>query len=71
MHKRLYRFLEKNNCFYDIQFGFRLNVSTDNALLSIIENIQTHLDNREIVAGIYIDLKKAFIQLTMIESKVS
>ena len=60
MHKGLYRFLEENNCFYDIQFGFRLNVSTDNALLSIIENIQTHLDNREIVAGIYIDLKKAF-----------
>ena len=68
MHKRLYRFLEKNNCFYDIQFGFRLNVSIYNALLSIIENIQTHLDNREIVAGIYIDLKKAF---DTVESKVS
>ena len=68
MHKRLYRFLEKNNCFYDIQFGFRLNVSIYNALLSIIENIQTHLDNKEIVAGIYIDLKKAF---DTVESKVS
>ena len=44
MHKRLYSFLETQNCFYPDQFGFRLNVSTNNALMSIIGNIQTQLD---------------------------
>ena len=40
--------------------GFRLNLSTNNALLSIIENIQTDLDNGDFAAGVFIDLKKAF-----------
>ena len=37
-HKRLYSFLEKQNCFYPAQFAFRLNVSTNNGLMSITEN---------------------------------
>ena len=41
-------------------FRFRLNLSTNNALLSIIENIQTDLDNGNFSAGVFIDLKKAF-----------
>ena len=40
--------------------SFRLNCSTNNALFSIIENIQTQLDNGESVAGVFVDLKKAF-----------
>ena len=60
MHQRLNKFLEKSNCFYNLQFRFRLNLSTNNALLSIIENIQTDLDNGDFAAGVFIDLKKAF-----------
>ena len=60
MHQRLNKFLEENNCFYNLQFGLRLNLSTNNALLSIIENIQTDLDNGDFAAGVFIDLKKAF-----------
>ena len=60
MHQRLNKFLEESNCFYNLQFGFRLNLSTNNALLSIIENIQTDLDNGDFAAGVFIDLKKAF-----------
>ena len=59
MHKRLYSFLETQNCFYPAQFGFRLNVSTNNALMSIIENIQTQLDEGKYCAGVFVDLKKA------------
>ena len=44
MHKRLHSFLEIQNCFYPAEFGFRLNMSTNNALMSITENIQTQLD---------------------------
>ena len=60
MHQRLNKFLEESNCFYKLQFGFRLNLSTNNALFSIIENIQTDLDNGDFAAGVFIDLKKAF-----------
>ena len=37
MYQRLNQFLEKNECFYPHQFGFRLNISRNNALISIIE----------------------------------
>ena len=43
-----------------LQFGFRWNYSTNSALMSIIENIQTRLDNGEFAAGVFVDLRKAF-----------
>ena len=60
MHQRLNQFLEDNECFYPHQFGFRLNISTNNALMSITENVQTRLDDNEFAAGVFVDLKKAF-----------
>ena len=45
---------------YNLQFRFHLNLSTNNTLLSIIENIQTDLDNGDFGEGVFIDLKKAF-----------
>ena len=60
MHKHLYSFLETQNCFYAAQFGFQLNMSTNNALMSIIENIQTQLDEGKYCPGVFVDLKKAF-----------
>ena len=41
---RLDLFLEIHNCYYLFQFGFRLNFSTNNVLISIVENIQTQFD---------------------------
>ena len=58
MHKRLYSFLETQNCFYPAQFGFQLNVSTNNALMSIIVNIQIQLDDGKYCTGVFADLKK-------------
>ena len=41
MHQRLNFFLEQYNCYYPLQFGFRLNYSTNNsALMPVVENIQ-------------------------------
>ena len=60
MYQRLNQFLEDNECFYPHQFGFRLNISTNNALMSIIENVQTRLHDNEFAAGVSVDLKKAF-----------
>ena len=60
MHQHLHNFLETQNCFYPAHFGFQLNVSTNNALMLITENIQTQLDKGKYCAGVFVDLKKAF-----------
>ena len=60
MHKRIYSFLEQQNCFYNAQFGFRLSLSTNNAQISITENIQSQLDQIKFCTGVFVDLKKAF-----------
>ena len=67
MHKRLNQFLGDNECFYRHQFGFRLNIPAVNALMSIIENIHTRLDDNEFAAGVFVDLKKAF---DMVDHKI-
>ena len=46
--------------YYNFQFGFRLNFSTNNTLLSIVESIKSHLDKNKFCAGVFVDLKKAF-----------
>ena len=40
--------------------GFRSNRSTSLALLELIEEITTSLDNKKATVGVFIDLKKAF-----------
>ena len=60
MFKRLYSFLEQNECIYDLQFGFRENHSTNHALISIVEKIQKAIKDNKIAIGIFIDLQKAF-----------
>jgi len=57
---RMYKYLDTNNLLYDKQFGFRSKHSTNHALISLTESIKKHLDNKELVSGIFIDLAKAF-----------
>jgi hypothetical protein len=57
---RLLDFLEKKNVLYDNQFGFRTKYSTDYAILSIIDKIQTAIDGRDFSCGIFLDFSKAF-----------
>ena len=49
MHIWLYDFLEESNIFYDVQFGFRKRYSTNHALLSIVEDIRSNLDNKNFI----------------------
>ena len=58
--KHVYEFLEKHNCFYDLQFGFCSRHSTAHALISITESIRSALDESKHVCGIFVDLQKAF-----------
>ena len=60
MHKRVYDFMEKHNLIYPSQFGFRLFHSTVHALTDMTETIRRSIDDNKFVAGIFIDLQKAF-----------
>ena len=60
MHEQLMTFLEKNNILFKYQFGFRRGYSTILALTEIIDQILNHLEENDLVAGIYCDFSKAF-----------
>ena len=46
VHKSLYSFLNKCNCIYELQFGFRAEHSTNHALLSLTEKIREALGSK-------------------------
>ena len=60
MYNRLYNFLEKYNCIYENQFGFRSHHSTNHALISLTEHVRNAIDNNNLACGVFIDLPKAF-----------
>ena len=60
MHKRLIMFLEQHKILFSQQFGFRQNLSTNYALISLTETIRKALDDGDYACGIFVDLKKAF-----------
>ena len=59
-NNRLMNFLNSNNLLYLMQYGFRKNVSTSMAIMELVENITTAMDNGKFTIGVFIDLKKAF-----------
>ena len=60
MYKRVYNFLTENDIIFDLQFGFRQNFSTSQALINLTENIRQALDEGYIGCGIFVDLQKSF-----------
>ena len=60
MHERLYSFLEKHKCIYELQFGFRSEHSTSHALTDLTEAIRKAMDKSSYAIGVFIDLQKAF-----------
>ena len=58
--KRLQSFIDKYSLISDCQYGFRPGCSTASALLELIEDISTSLDNKKVTVGVFIALKKAF-----------
>ena len=60
VHTKLNLFLEQHNHLYPDQFGFCIDYSTNNALMTIVERIQKQLDAENYTAGIFVNLKKAF-----------
>ena len=56
----LFDFICDNNILYDYQFGLRPKHSTQQAIITLFDNITKSLDNGNIAISIFIDLKKAF-----------
>ena len=60
MYNRIHKFFSENNIIYPLQFGFRQQYSTFDALISITEDIRQNLDKGNIGCGIFVDLQKTF-----------
>ena len=60
MQTRHQKFLETYEVVFSMQFGFHSGHSTDQALVTLTENIKSTLDNNRLGCGIFIDLQKAF-----------
>ena len=56
----VFDFLCENEILYDYQFGFRSKHSTQQALITLVNNVTKSLDGSNIVISLFIDLKKAF-----------
>ena len=65
MYNKLIHFINKYNILYKYQFGFRKNHSTSMALMTIVDKISEALQNKQFVLGVFLDLSKALILLTM------
>ena len=57
MHKRLMEFLNGQKVLYCKQMDF---FSTAHAIINLIDNIESAIDNKQFVCGVFIDLQKAF-----------
>ena len=60
MHSCLYSFLLRHDVLYDKQFGFRKGVSTEMALMTVVDRITCALDKKQHVLSLFLDFRKAF-----------
>ena len=59
-HNRLMSFINDKQILNNSQFGFRKNMSTALAIIELVEEITTAIDEGKTTVGVFIDLKKAF-----------
>jgi hypothetical protein len=60
LYKRLYHYLEQQKVFVNEQHGFRSKTSTETAAFSLLKTILVSLDKKNIVGGLFLDLRKVF-----------
>ena len=61
VHKRMIKFLNRNNIIYNRQFGFREKHSTVHGLATLTEDIKKSIDEGKLTCGVFIDLQKALL----------
>ena len=58
--KRLHNYLNDNNILVGDQYGFREQLSTETAIYTLLNNVLSSFDRRNLVGGLFCDLQKAF-----------
>jgi len=56
----LYNNLNDSNILVGDQYGFREKLSTETAIYTLLNNVLSSLDRRNLVGGLFCDLQKAF-----------
>ena len=59
-HNRLMSIINDKQILNNSQFGFRKNMSTALAIIELVEEITTSIDEGKTTVGVFIDFKKAF-----------
>ena len=52
--------MNEQKIIYCKQYGFHKGFSTAHAIINLIDNIESAIDNKQFVYGVFIDLQKAF-----------
>jgi hypothetical protein len=60
IYNRIYSHISIHNILTRDKFGFRSNLSTDNASYTLIHEILTAFENKHMVGGIFCDRTQAF-----------
>ena len=64
IYKRLYNYLNDDNILVGDQYGFGETLSTETAIYTLLNNVLSSFDRRNLVGVLFSDLQKAFA-LTM------
>ena len=59
-YSRLEKIISKHDILSNSQYGFRRNMSTNLALLELVEELTSSIDKKNKTIGIFIDLNKVF-----------
>ena len=60
VHNQFYKYLMDNNLLHSSQHGFRKKRSTQTALIKVVGEWLSNIDNGQVSAVIFLDLAKAF-----------
>ena len=60
IYNTIVNFMDKNDTFYQYQFGFRKSHSTQYAIITLVDKNISSLDSGDLIIGVFLDLKKAF-----------
>ena len=60
IYNQTHDYFQSNNLYFNSQYGFRKQHSTELALLEVIDRITQQLDNKITPINIFLDLSKAF-----------
>ena len=60
MYNRLYKYLTTEKLLYSKQFGFQTGLSTEHAIVQLVDQIYKSFEKDHYTLGVFIDLSKAF-----------